>query len=507
MSIYSRKQGWKLILVALAGLIVFASLWHTSILVNKVAKEERKKVELWAEAIRKKTKLVNYTSQLFDKLGFEEEKKVKLWAEATSILIRSDNFTNYTFIVNVVQANTTIPVIVTTQNDEIKDYRNLEREFDLKDSTDLAILQERVTQMKSKNEPIEIQIYQNNKDYLYFDDSQIIVELKSVLSDLVQSFISEIVVNSALVPVIYTDSLQSKIIAHGNIDTALLSDTTYVKELIAEMKKQNEPIAVSLEGHPKSYIFYQDSDLLIQLKYYPFFQFGVIGFFLLLAYYLFSLSRRAEQNQVWVGMAKETAHQLGTPLSSLMAWTEILKSKQVDEKTIGEIDKDLERLGTITERFSKIGSAPKLEQKDVYKVVEKTWGYLKPRLSSRIQFSIEKTNNGQPMLAQINPALFEWVLENMIKNAVDSMEGQGAIRVELTDQLQFIYVDISDTGKGIPRKQQKTVFEPGFTTKKRGWGLGLSLVKRIIENYHDGKVFVKNSERSKGTTFRIVLNK
>lgn len=507
MSIYSKKQGWKLFLVALAGLIVFASLWHTSILVNKVAKEERKKVKLWAEAIRKKTKLVNYTTQLFNKLGIEEEKKVKLWAEATFLLGASDNTTNYSFILKVVRDNTTIPVIVTTGDGKIKDYRNLDREYDLNDPVDVAILHHRVGEMKKKNDPIEIQFYQNKTDYIYFDDSQIVVELKSVLNDLIQSFISEIVVNAALVPVIYTDSSQTRILDYGNIDEVQIKDPGYSRKLIAEMKKQNEPIEVQLEGRNKNYILYKDSDLLIQLKYYPVFQFGVIGFFLLLAYYLFSISRKAEQNQVWVGMAKETAHQLGTPLSSLMAWTEILRNKQVDERTISEIGKDLNRLETITERFSKIGSTPRLEAKDLHEVIEHAWNYLKPRLSSRIEFSIVKKNNGHPVMAQINQALFEWVLENMIKNAVDSMEGQGSIIIELTDQLQFVYVDISDTGKGIPRKQQKTVFEPGFTTKKRGWGLGLSLVKRIVENYHNGKVFVKSSEKGKGTTFRIVLNK
>lgn len=506
MSIYSKKQGWKLFLVILAGLIVFVSLWYTNVLVRKVAKEERKKVELWAQAIRKKTKLVNYTALLFDKLGIEEEKKVRLWAEATELLIQSDELPNYNFILNVVQYNTTIPVIVTSNTGSIKSYRNLSREYDLSNPEDVAELEAMVKVMEQKNDPIRIAIAKNKTDYMYFDDSQIIVELRSVLNDLVESFISEIVVNSALVPVIYTDSSQKRVIDYGNIDSAQINQPAYLEALIEDMKQQNPPIEVNLEGRSKNYIFYKDSDLLIQLKYYPFFQFGVIGFFLLLAYYLFSIARRSEQNQVWVGMAKETAHQLGTPLSSLMAWTEILRSKNVDENTIEEIGKDLHRLETITERFSKIGSAPKLEQHDVHHIVENTWSYLQPRLSNKIEFKVVR-QNGQPVLAQMNQALFEWVLENMIKNAVDAMEGSGSITVELIDQTQFVYIDISDSGKGIPRKTQKTVFEPGYTTKKRGWGLGLSLVKRIIENYHDGKVFVKSSEKTKGTTFRIVLRK
>jgi len=226
---------------------------------------------------------------------------------------------------------------------------------------------------------------------------------------------------------------------------------------------------------------------------------------LLISYYLFSTSRRVEQNQVWVGMAKETAHQLGTPLSSLIAWVEYLKLKDVDENTLKELSKDINRLETITERFSKIGSIPKLDQENLTEVINNSLDYLRARISKKVIISLEtSTDNG--VTALVNPSLFSWVLENIIKNAVDSMKGNGNIDVYITDQTQFIYIDISDTGAGIPRAQQKTIFEPGFTTKKRGWGLGLSLTKRIIENYHSGKIFVKQSDEN-GTTFRIVLNK
>jgi len=227
---------------------------------------------------------------------------------------------------------------------------------------------------------------------------------------------------------------------------------------------------------------------------------------LLIAYYLFSTARNAEQNQVWVGMAKETAHQLGTPLSSLLAWIEVLKSKNVDEQTLSEIKRDLGRLETVTERFSKIGAAPKLEQNDVNKVIESTLKYLKTRLSKKVTFN-HTTTNGNKVMACVNVPLLEWVLENIVKNAVDAISGEGKVDIHVTDQSQFVYIDISDNGKGIPKGARKTVFQPGYTTKKRGWGLGLSLTKRIIENYHSGKVFVKQSEVGEGTTFRIVLNK
>ena len=205
-------------------------------------------------------------------------------------------------------------------------------------------------------------------------------------------------------------------------------------------------------------------------------------------------------------MAKETAHQLGTPLSSLMAWLEYLRSKGLDPETAIEIEKDVKRLETITERFSKIGSVPKLDTVDVVKVMNDAVNYMKLRTSKNVNFSITAYNDKE-VFAQLNVPLFEWVIENLIRNAVDAMNGNGSILISISDQTQFVYIDISDTGKGIPKSKYKTVFEPGYTTKQRGWGLGLSLTKRIIENYHSGKIFVKGSEIDKGTTFRIVLNK
>ena len=224
-----------------------------------------------------------------------------------------------------------------------------------------------------------------------------------------------------------------------------------------------------------------------------------------LSYLAFSSSRKAEQNQVWVGMAKETAHQLGTPLSSLIAWLEFLKLKGADELYTGEIEKDIQRLQTITERFSKIGSAPALQKENVHNVLQHSIDYIRSRTSDRVSFDIH--SNNEAVLAPMNVPLFEWVTENILKNSIDAMSGEGKISVLITDQQQFVYIDITDTGKGIPKSSFKTIFKPGYTTKKRGWGLGLSLSKRIIEEYHDGQLFVKHSEINKGTTLRIVLQK
>lgn len=505
MNIYSKKQRWKLLLAGAAILIIAASLWYTNILVNKIAKEERNKVQLWAEAIQNKASLVSYTGELFEKISGEERNKIELWAEANKRAATSNNNDDLTFYLDILSGNTTIPVIVIDKSENIVNWRN----FDIKATDDTAqFLQEQLQLMKNNGKtPIDL-IYHipgyTFKQKLYYKDSKIFSELKIVLDDLIESFISEIVVNSASVPVVYTDSSQTNVIEYGNLDGDSLSQNK-LESVIAEMRLENEPIAININNQTTNYIFYKDSKLLTQLKYYPYFQFFIIALFLLISYYLFSTSRKVEQNQVWVGMAKETAHQLGTPLSSLIAWVEYLKTKEIEESTINELSKDITRLEMITERFSKIGSVPKLEHESLNKVITNTVSYLKVRISKKVNITISSQNNAE-IMAKVNPSLFSWVLENLIKNAVDAMKGEGEIDIYITDQTQFVYIDISDTGSGIPRSKQKTIFEPGYTTKQRGWGLGLSLVKRIIENYHEGKIFVKQSDPT-GTTFRVVLNK
>jgi len=503
VNIYSKKQRWKLLLFIAAMVIVTASLIYTNTLVNKIAKEERNKVKLWADAIQKKANLVKYTNDLFNKIKSEERKKVELWAKGTKQLANPNlEMGDLSFMFEVVRNNETVPVILVDNDNNIIASRNLDS---LKQNNKEYLIQE-MQEMAAKQPPIVIDLYRGQKNYLYYKDSRLFSELKIVLDDLIRSFISEVAINSASVPVIYTDSSQQNVIAFGNIDSISINNLDYVKRTIVSMAAENKPIEIELGDKEKNYIFYQDSFLLTQLKYYPFVQFGVIGIFLLIAYTLFSTSRKAEQNQVWVGMAKETAHQLGTPLSSLIAWIEYLKTKGVDEQTISEVRQDVSRLETITERFSKIGAMPVLQKEDIIVVLEKSVNYIKTRTSKNVIFSINNTSN-YPVLAALNVPLFEWVIENICKNAVDAMTGKGSVAIEITDQTQFVYVDITDSGKGIPKSKFKTVFEPGFTTKQRGWGLGLSLSKRIIEIYHNGKIFVKRSEPEKGTTFRIVLNK
>lgn len=504
VNIYNRKQIWKLVLFIIALAIIVISLWYTNNLVHKIETDERSKVKLWADAIRKKAKLVEYTNDLFTKITNEERKKVELWANGTKQLANpSLQMEDISFIFEVVKNNETVPVILTDEKGKILSSRNLDSA--LANNTDYLMAQ--MQTMRAQHEPIEIKIFGGKKNYLYYKDSKLFSELKLVLDDLIKSFISEVAINSASVPVIYTDSTKQKVLAVGNIDsTTVLSNPDILKSMITDMEAEQPAIEISLGDEGKHYIFYKDSFLLTQLKYYPYVQFGVIGLFLLIAYTLFSTARNAEQNQVWVGMAKETAHQLGTPLSSLIAWVEYLKLKDNSVDIANELEKDVKRLEMITERFSKIGSPPKLEKINVKNAIEDTVNYLRTRISKNVTFNI-KQNENYDITAQMNAPLFSWVIENLCRNAVDAMDGNGSIDITIQDQTQFAYIDITDTGKGIPKAKYKTIFKPGYTTKQRGWGLGLSLCKRIIEIYHQGDIFVKGSEINKGTTFRIVLRK
>ncbi|MXV14861.1 sensor histidine kinase [Hufsiella ginkgonis] len=283
-------------------------------------------------------------------------------------------------------------------------------------------------------------------------------------------------------------------------------DPRYYKKELAEMKLRHEPIAMTMPNADQLFVYYKDSDLLTQLSVFPYIQLTVIGIFLLIAYTVFSSSRRSEQNLVWVGMAKETAHQLGTPISSLMAWIELLKSKfDADQDPLMmEMENDVRRLEMVADRFSKIGSKPVLQSNIVFDVISQYVEYFKVRTSDKIDFLVSGDNQVEALM---NVPLFDWVLENLMKNAVNAIEGPGRIEIRITENLvkEQVFIDVCDSGKGIPRLKFETIFQPGYTTRKRGWGLGLSLTKRIVESYHKGQIFVKDSEPGKGSVIRIVL--
>ena len=344
---------------------------------------------------------------------------------------------------------------------------------------------------------------ERKKINLWAEATKKLADVSELNTDL--GFPYAVISDNTTIPVILTDSA-FRMITFRNLDSVKMQNSIHADIEISEMRDSHDPIEITLPGQNRNYILYKDSTLLVKLRYYPYFQLSVIALFLFVSYLAFSNSRKSEQNQVWVGMAKETAHQLGTPLSSLIAWMEILKMKGLSSEYTGEIQKDIQRLQTITDRFSKIGSAPSLQKENVQQVLDHSINYIKTRTSDKIIFSLHNNSSAQ-VFAPMNIPLFEWVIENILKNAIDAMTGEGKISVTITDQQQFVYIDIVDSGKGIPKGQFKTVFKPGYTTKSRGWGLGLSLSKRIIEEYHDGQIFVKHSESNKGTTFRIVLKK
>jgi two-component sensor histidine kinase len=502
VDIYLRKRRWKLILFGIAVIIVAASLYYTNILVDEIRKDERKNVEIWANAIHHKADLVNVTNKLFEQIKDEERRRVLTLAAAQRRIITATSNEDLNFFLGIIANNTTIPVIQTDDKGFIVSSRNVNFGGDsLKKRLEGKLLKDFTVYA-----PIVVNYYKDKKIYLYYKDSNIFTELKQVIDDLIKSFFSEVVLNSASGPVIITDSTGRMVTAFGNIPEKKMNNHAFVVKTLHSMASQNNPIRVNLANTGVHYIYFEDSFLLKQLRYFPYVQLAVISIFLFIAYLLFSYARKSEQNQVWVGMAKETAHQLGTPLSSMVAWIELLKLKGLDNETVTEIEKDVQRLETITDRFSKIGSAAKLEKLNIVKVIHQAVAYISSRTSQKVRFEVS------PPLSKVieiplNLHLFEWVIENLCKNAVDAMEGSGLIGIEITEDTDHIHLDISDNGKGIPKSRFKTIFHPGFTSKSRGWGLGLTLSKRIVENYHNGKIFVKSSSLGKGTTFRIIMKK
>ena len=313
----------------------------------------------------------------------------------------------------------------------------------------------------------------------------------------------EIFSNNTSIPIILTED--DNIINTVNIDEEIANDKKKAKVFLSNLKNENDPIVIEYVPGKFQKLYYGNSSLLNKLKYYPVALLLIIVLFAGLVYNFYRSTKMATQNKLWAGMAKETAHQIGTPLSSLIGWVELLKAESIDESTTKEIEKDIERLQTITERFSKIGSEPKLENKDIVEETLQSYDYLQSRFSKQIEFSFKGPKS--PIIVLLNPTLHGWTIENLVKNAIDAMKGRGRLSVSIEDDGESVKIKVSDSGKGIPKNQFKSVFEPGFTTKKRGWGLGLSLTKRIVEEYHKGNIKVLNSEIGKGTTMQVSYKK
>ena len=318
------------------------------------------------------------------------------------------------------------------------------------------------------------------------------------------NLVLKILESNTTIPVILCDSLKNPV-EYRNLGVEGMPTDEYLTAMVAKYESADRVIPFELNDGSRQYIYYDESIILKQLQAYPYIQLTVVGLFVLIAFISYEVNRRSEENKVWVGLSKETAHQLGTPISSLLGWVDLLKLKNVDPRLADEIGGDVERLQIIAQRFSKIGSVPESEVIEVGDALQKSLAYLRKRISAKVEISVHLAD--KEMKALINESLFGWVVENLTKNAADAMNGIGKIDFTVSENDNHVQIDVSDTGKGIPKSKFKTVFKPGYTTKKRGWGLGLSLVKRIVEVYYKGWIFVKSSEPQKGTTFRILLQK
>lgn len=515
MNLYSNKQKWKIALMLIALLMVGVSLFFSNTIVSRVGDRERERAKQWADAIKKKLELVRLTDRTFTKLRDKERKEMALWIDATKEVSKAtplDQIPDYTFPLKIINDNKDIPVILLDDERNISGYINLD--FDTSDLRQIypKVGKKELTNLfedslrklsdkwKEMNPSFTVEVYEGLFMTYVYKVSREIEKLEFERDSLLNSFNQELIDNKGLVPVLLIDAETNTVIG-SNLEKEMLKEAN-LEKTIADLKFQNDPIIIDFKNGRKNILYFDDSAELKQLQYFPYIIFFIIGLFVLIGYLIFSTFRKAEQNQVWAGMAKETAHQLGTPLSSLMAWIQLLEAQHIDPMITKEMQKDVDRLEKVTDRFSKIGSGAKLEEGDLAVTVKSVLDYLRPRISDKVSIEF---NSEEPLFVHHNAPLMEWVVENIAKNAVDAMEGAGRLIVTIHKSPEWAHIDIKDTGKGVHPKQLKTIFQPGFSTKKRGWGLGLSLVKRIVKEYHKGKVFVLESQLDVGTTFRISI--
>lgn len=513
MNLYSNKQKWKIALLIVTLLLVGASLFVSNEIVKKVGDQEKQRAKHWADAIKKKVELVQLTNRTFTQLRDKEREKMELWIKATKEVSNPISFDRIPeFPMQIVKENVDIPVILLDGDKNISGYRNID--FDtshLKNQypelTGKQLVQKFEDSLvalseiwETKNPSFTIEVYTDLFMTYVYDDSKEITKLEKERDSLFQSFNKELIQNDGLVPVILINQETREIIGSNLPKEKLVKNE--LSKTINELAIQNDSLIIDFNNQRTSVLYVANSPELKQLQYFPYIQFLIIGLFGFIGYLIFSTFRKAEQNQVWAGMAKETAHQLGTPLSSLMAWVALLENENIDPMIAKEMQKDITRLEKVSDRFSKIGSGAKLEMLDVSKTVHDVVSYLRPRISEKVTIDFVQD---EVIEANHNAPLMEWVVENICKNAVDAMDGKGTLTVSVHQSPEWAHIDIKDTGKGMTPKQIKSIFKPGYTTKQRGWGLGLSLVKRIVTEYHRGRVFVLESEVGVGSTFRISI--
>ncbi|HBW85497.1 MAG TPA: ATP-binding protein [Crocinitomicaceae bacterium] len=495
MNLYSTKQRWKFALILASLVVVVISLVVSNSIIEKITERERESARQWAETIRKKGELVRLSQQIFQELREKESREANLILQAQQVISQKSDLSlnlDLEFAQKIIRSNKKIPIAYLTGGG-IAQSINLDSTWTSKQMNAF------ISDCRAKKRSQKIEVYEGFFMEFIYGESKELIRLNRENDSLLRAFNRDLLDNKNLIPLLLLDEKTKKIEA-----------TNLSKEEIEGVSIDNvlsgfsyPPMRIDF-GNGIKLLYYKDNPEIKTLTWFPYIQFGLIGLLVFIAYLLFSTFRKAEQNQVWAGMAKETAHQLGTPLSSLMAWVNHLESQQVDTMMTTEMQKDLDRLSKITERFSKIGSEAKFEPQDLVITIGENLEYLRSRFSNKVKIVFDVAHEG-PLIVPHNVSLMEWVVENICKNAVDAMDGIGELKLSLRKEQKRVYLDIEDTGKGLTKSQFNTIFQPGFSTKKRGWGLGLTLVKRIIEEYHKGKVFVLKSELDKGTVFRIVL--
>ncbi|MBR3783145.1 MAG: HAMP domain-containing histidine kinase [Bacteroidales bacterium] len=487
------KQRLKLIVLTLTIGMALLALWQVQRVADQVRQSEEAKVRLWASAIGQRNQMAATTAHFFQQATLDEHRKMRLYTDILQSFNDPDLSTDLKFslaYVNYIVDSSHTPIIITKSRDSV-----ITVPQELAGQKLEGSLLEEYTQ----NPPFKYRIW-GMPMTLYYKESEYYTQLREVLNSYSLSFLTDITQNSVLVPVVIVDSSRTTVLAHGNIDSA------EVTHLDLEKGFNSEPIEITLPDGHAAYVYYSSTPLLRSLRWMPLFYFFIAIVLLVVSYNLFRTARTAEQNRIWVGLAKETAHQLGTPLSSLGGWVEYLRGKEFTDQYAGEVEKDLRRLDTITHRFSKIGSVPELKDEDVHEATVAAVEYLQSRAPRRVKFNVTFPE-GEPFVAPLNGYLFQWVVENLCKNAIDATEGEGVISIVASQDARRIYIDISDNGKGMSPSVQKRIFDSGFTTKSRGWGLGLPLAKRIVNQYHRGRLYLKYSVPGQGSCFRIELKK
>ena len=493
------KSRMKWILMGVTVALALLALWQVQHTAGQIRHTEEEKIRLWAGAISQRAQLIEAAQGFFAEATLDEHRKMEMYTNILQSFNDPDLNADLKFslaYVNYIVDSARTPIIIASARDSIISVPQELRGQKLQG----ALLDE-----YTQTPPFEYDLW-GMRMILFYKESDYHTRLREVIDGVAQSLMADITDNAVFVPVMVVDSTRRNILAYGNLDSADVATPLDRFLKLKEMASENDPIELSLADGARAYVYYEDTPLLRSLRWVPLFYIFIAAVLLLVAYMLARTARDMEQNRIWVGLAKETAHQLGTPLSSLMAWSEYLHGKVLTDDYAAEVGKDLHRLETITHRFSKIGSVPELKDEDVREVTEAAVAYIAGRSSKRVKFNVSFPE-AEDFRAPLNRYLFEWVIENLCKNAIDAMEGEGTLTIVASQDARQIYVDVSDTGRGMTPAVQKRIFDSGFTTKSRGWGLGLPLARRIVNQYHRGRLFLKYSVPGHGTTFRIVLRK